>query len=147
MDTLDVIFPLNGYLSVKSSSRLKCVSKFFKMYIIVKEYSFYRIFKQLNITTELIIETLFESDKNFVNREAEEIYYYPIKKHKHGLNIKEYVKKSSYRWCIFDFAETLVTNDDPDYFIHDMISHHCQVYTEYSPLQGLLYELCCEEYI
>ena len=60
MENLSVLEPLNSFLSVKSSARLRAVSKTCKNCIHVKQYSFYKIFKKLDIRPDTILNMLFK---------------------------------------------------------------------------------------
>jgi hypothetical protein len=145
METPDILMALNNKLSVKSGAILRSVSKTIKLYIVVKNYSFYRIFKQLSCYMDNIIEMLFEYDQDFINEEYDEDFYFPIENHILGLKIKEYVLNSNYYWVIMDFADTLININPNDVFpLYQLACDHCVLYTQYKPLQGLLIELCVD---
>jgi hypothetical protein len=141
METPDVLMALNNKLSVKSGAILRSVSKTTKFYISVKNYSFYRIFKQLNFDN--IIEMLFEYDQDFVDQDYIEDFYYPIENHKLGPRIKEYIL-NKYEDIIINFSELLMNWHDIYLSLQQMACDYCVIYTQYKPLQGLLIELCVE---
>ena len=144
---------MNNYLSIKSAARLRSISHIFKDFIIVKKYSFYRIFKQLTFSPDEIIKMLFKSDKLFLENESDELYFLSITNHKYGFKLKEYVLNTVYYWCIMDFAEVLAedhiqtNNISVNDAIYELACIHTEMYTDYKPLQGLLIELCCNEYL
>ena len=145
MENTQILSPLNNVLTVKSAAILRTVSKTCKNYIKVKNYSFYKIFKQLNLSTDSVVKMLFEADTEFTTDDFFETFYLPIEYHKFGEKIKEIVLNSEYYWCIMEFAEELIAyneDDEPDISRLQLACDHCVLYTSYVPLQGLLIELC-----
>ena len=59
MENIQVLLPLNNILTVKSAAILRTVSKICKNYVKVKDYSFYKIFKQLNLSVDSVIKLVF----------------------------------------------------------------------------------------
>jgi hypothetical protein len=147
MENCSILICLNDSLSLKSQVRLKCVSKTCYEYIIIKNYSFYRIFKKLKINVNSIIKMLYELDNNFIIKDALESFYYPIENHKYGLEIKNYVLNTYYYLCIHNFKEILEDlNKEEEENFDNILYYHCIDYTDYVPLQSLLQELCNEHY-
>ena len=142
MDDLQVLLPLNNYLSVKSAARLRCVSTITRDVIKLKNYSFYNIFKQLDLSPEYVIKMLFESDKQFVFYHEHAVFYMPISRHKYGKGIKEYIKVRFYN-CINSFNERLKRYPPTRHKnLHMDARDHAFDYTSYRPLRFLLTELC-----
>ena len=139
---------IDNHLSVKSTARLRCVSKTTEKYITPKKYSFYSIFKRLDLSPNSIIKMLFETDKEFIN----EVYYrypfYPIKNHKYGYGIQQYITYTSDYMCIWDFYELISDFNHENYGFEllELAYDHCSHYTSYKPLRGLLTEMCVCEY-
>ena len=151
MEHPDVLMGVNNILTIKSAAIMRTISKTFKYYIKVKEYSFYHIFKHLSVNEDSIIEMLFNYDSDFVEQDDLEDYFFPIENHTIGPKIKEYIiNKSTYYQCIMDFAEALI---DGSYYLNQYHPHplyelactHCMLFTDFKPLQGLLIELCVEK--
>jgi hypothetical protein len=114
MENCNILMSINDSLSLKSQVRLKCVSKTCYKHIIIKNYSFYRIFKKLKISVNRIIRMLYELDNNFIIKDALESFYYPIENHKYGLEIKRYVLNSYYYICIDNFKEIIEDLNEED---------------------------------
>ena len=145
METPDILMALNNKLSLKSRAIMRSVSKTIKFYIVVKNYSFYKLFKQLNCHVDNVIEMLFEYDQEFVEQDYLEDFYYPIKNHILGLKLKEYILNTQYYYIIRDFVEILNNINFNDHMpLHQLACDYCVMYTQYKPLQGILIELCVE---
>ena len=147
MQNSQILLPLNDILTVKSAARSRCVCKTFKLYIKVKNYSFYRIFKQLEINKETIITMMFETDQEFIEQDNVEDFYYDIKNHKYGSFIKEYVINSYFNYVV-DFVDS-IHDQGLHNFVHGEIMQCACDYIvlifNYKPLQGVLIELCIDE--
>ena len=144
MENYEILLAIDNVLSVKSSAVLRSVSKITREYITLKKYSFYKIFKQLKTTEDLIIIMLFKSDPSFLSIETD--YYYSIEYHKYGKGIKEYVINSTFYQCVKDFIQANFEYQYYDYQIVELIKEHCEMYSIYKPLLSLLIQLCYEEY-
>ena len=143
LNNYNVMLTMNNYLSVKSAINLRCASHIFKDFIIVKK--FYHIFKQLNCSVDNVIKMLFNADPLFIEQEKNDAYFYNILFHKYGYKIKDYVLNTKYRyhWCIVDFAQILIDETpEENSTLLELACIHCCEWTNYSPLQGLLIELC-----
>ena len=149
MDNIQVLLPLNNILTVKSAAILRTVSKICKNYVKVKNYSFYKIFKQLDLSVDSVIKMVFKADEDFITDDEDEDYFILIKNHKFGDKLKEIVINSKYYWCLQEFAEELIQfgqwNMDRYTTLIQVACDHCMRYTDYQPLQGLLIELCVEK--
>ena len=147
MEQLGVLIPLNDYLTVKSASIMRSVSKTFKNYIEVKNYSFYRIFKQLKIDELSIIKMLLNTDQNWLSRDCYDGF---LVFHKYGKKIERYIENTQFYMCVVEFQEKLdgLWEDYPvdDDNIEDEAYHHSDQYTNYEPLQKILFKLCLDLY-
>ena len=143
MENIEVLMPLNTVLTVKSASILRAVSKTCKYFIKVKNYSFYKIFKQLDLSVDSVIKMIFEADSHFLDHDHDELYYFPIKFHDFGDKLKEIVLDSKYYFCFQDFADIL-KNAGIGRTLNQIACDHCMIYTDYYPLQGLLIEMCVD---
>jgi len=148
LDNYTIIIILNHFISYKSQLCLSLVSKDFKNYIILKKYSFYQNFKKIlrNINKKLLIEILFESDEEFVQNEIYFPIFYNIKNHKYGNNLKNYVLNYKF-YCIIKFKKKInkkIKNNKKINDLENYASNHCQWYSTYRPLQGLLTQLCLD---
>ena len=143
MENSQILYPLNDILTVKSAARLCCVSRIMVKYIKPKNYSFYKIFKQLNFSNNFIILLLFNSDQQFIELSAQEEYFYPIESHKYEIEIKSLLYKK-YDTCVSAFLEDIVDLEDDffDVFHHAVI--HCATYTDNKLICGTLSEMCCD---
>ena len=145
MDDLQILIALNNYLSVKSAARLRCVSKTTEKYITPKKYSFYSIFKKIDLSSDNIIKMLFESDKVFIEYQKNEELYLPIKYHRFSNTILKYVLSVNYYYyCLLLFSEYLIESNDNNLDIEEMAKIHCEEYTDYKPLLGILIECCVD---
>ena len=146
MENTQILLPLNKILSVKSAAILRTVSKICKNYIKVKNYSFYKIFKQLDLSIDSVIKMVFETDQDFINEDEYEDYFLSIKNHKFGDKLKELVLNSKYFYCLEEFSDFLIDyGDHLGGTVEQYACEHCLLYTNYKPLQGLLIELCIEK--
>jgi len=143
-----IIEPLHDYLSVKSQARLRSVSKFFIRTVVVKNYSFYEKYKKIKeyIYPEYILNVLFKTDIDYIEREKYYTTFYPIEFHLYGKEIKKYIISSKWYWCVIDFAQIICENDSDNFILIDEICNHCQYYADNRPLQSVLIQLCYEEY-
>ena len=146
MDNPSVLIPINDYLSIKSQARLRAVSKTCKNCIHVKQYSFYKIFKKLDIRPDTVLIMLFKLDENFLFLSDEaEFYYYPIKYHTHCNIIVKYALKY-YSDCIRGLPYYIKTLDQYIFSILETASQHCAFYSDEILIHGLLVELCLLNY-
>lgn len=146
MENTQILLPLNKILSVKSAAILRTVSKICKNYIKVKNYSFYKIFKQLDLSIDSVIKMVFETDQDFINEDEYEDYFLSIKNHKFGDKLKELVLNSKYFYCLEEFSDFLIDyGENLGGTVEQYACEHCLLYTNYKPLQGLLIELCIEK--
>jgi hypothetical protein len=150
LENQQILVPLNTALTVKSGARLRAVSRSCRDYIQVKEYSFYKIFKQLDFSFDTVLRMWFNTDRLYLQEDEYEPYYFPIEMHTHGTYIKKRVLESYYFWCLAEFAEELIAyNDNQEHEdpldILQLACDHCSNYTEYKPLVGLLIQLCNEQ--
>jgi hypothetical protein len=137
MENPIVLLPLNERLSVKSAAILCCVSKTTRMYIKPKNYSFYRIFKQLDLKQITVIKMLFESDRNYSH----------IGFHKNIKGIIRYITRTRYGQCVSDL-ELLINEGVHTGFVYiHFIDMHCRLYTSYVPLQELLKQQCYNKFL
>jgi hypothetical protein len=146
MEQLGVLIPLNDYLTLKSATIMRSVSKTFNKYIEVKKYSFYRIFKQLEINELSIIKMLLNSDQNWLSNDCYDGF---LVFHKNGKKIEKYIENTQFYMCVVEFQEKLdgLWDDYPvDEFIEDEAYHHSDQYTNYEPLQKILFKLCLDLY-
>ena len=144
METPEVLIPLNKVLTVTSAARLRAVSKIIKMYIDVKEYSFYKIYKKLDLSSECVVNMLFHLDPLFITIAhdficLDEFSYYPINNHTYCDVIKQYLFKKYY-FC-FQYFEEIVYNE---FTSLQEISDHCRMYTSNIFIYGTLFELCLD---
>ena len=144
MENIGVLMPLNEILTVKSAAILRTVSKTCKYFVKVKEYSFYKIFKQLDLSIDNVIKMVFEADLHFLDHDKDETFYLSIENHEYGDKLKELVLDSKYYFCLTEFADHITeynidTNDD-DFL--QIACDFCVLHTPYHPLQGLLIEMC-----
>ena len=146
MENTQILLPLNKILSVKSAAILRTVSKICKNYIKVKNYSFYKIFKQLDLSIDSVIKMVFETDQDFITEDEYEDYFLSIKNHKFGDKLKELVLNSKYFYCLEEFSDFLIDyGENLGGTVEQYACEHCLLYTNYKPLQGLLIELCIEK--
>lgn len=147
MQNSQILLPLNDVLTVKSAARMLCVCKTFKLYIEVKNYSFYRIFKQLDFKKETIIKMMFKTDQEFIEQDDLEDYYYNIENHKYGNSIREYVI-NNYLNIILDFVDSIHDQGLHNFGNIELMQCACDYIVDifdYKPLQGILVELCIDE--
>jgi hypothetical protein len=145
----NVIEPVHDYLSMKSQARMRSVSRFFRDSVIVKKYSWYQKYKMFkdNICKESLIIIIFEMDEQFIHDDELYATYFPIENHMYGSNLKDFIKSSEWGYCVMDFAEIVaVHGKEEDFDLIEEICNHCEVYTEYRPVQSALIQLCFEEY-
>jgi hypothetical protein len=150
MEQLGVLIPLNDYLTVKSAAILRVVSKTCKNYIEVKKFSFYSLFKKLEIDELNVIKMLLKSDKVWMDHNSVNFGTDSINIHKHGNEIKRYIERTEFYDCITDFEkkldEELIISDPSDfYFPGHTIDEHCADYTDYYPLYEILITICYEK--
>lgn len=144
-----IVYPLNDRISLVSQARMRSVSKFFRDTIILKKYSWYHHFKKIkeNICKENLISIIFEMDQQYIQDEELYAVYLPIENHLYGSNLKHFIKLSDWYCCVIDFGEIMkVHGKEEDFDIVEEVCNHCEVYTEYRPLQSALIQLCFEEY-
>ena len=144
MQNSQVLLPLNDVFTVKSAARMRCVCKTFKFYIKVKNYSFYRIFKQLDFKKETIIKMIFETDQQFIKQDDIEDFYYHIGNHKYGYFIREYVL-NNYLNYILEFVDSIYDQGLHNFVNGEIMQCACDYIVlifNYKPLQGVLIELC-----
>ena len=147
MENPQIISPLNEVLTVTSAARLRAVSRMFRSLVIVKKYSFRSRFLKLEITSENITKMLFEYDQDFVENDDPIQYFSPIKNHILGERMKRYIECSENYWVIPDFEYTFDQFDpESGILLIQLICDHVLEYTDYHPLQGLLIEMCLDEY-
>ena len=144
MNTPKVLIPLNKILTVTSAARLRAVSKITKIYIDVKQYSFYKIYKKLDLSPESVANMLFHLDPLFIMIahvfiSVNEQSYYPINNHRYCDVIKQYIFKKYY-FC-FQYFEEIVYNE---FTSLQEISDHCRMYTSNIFIYGTLFELCLD---
>jgi hypothetical protein len=147
MQNSQLLFPLNDVLTVKSAARMQCVCKTFKLYIKVKNYSFYRIFKQLEINKETIVKMIFETDQEFIEQDDIEDFYYHIGNHKYGYFIREYVV-NNYLNYILEAVDSIHDQGLHNFDNGELMQYTCDYIVllfKYKPLQGVLIELCIDE--
>lgn len=148
MQNPQLLSPLNEILTVKSAARMQCVCKTFKIYIKVKNYSFYRIFKQLDFNPETIIKMFFELDKDFIIQDDFEPFYYPIAHHMYGNYIKNYILDGNFMYIIYDFVDSIHDQGLNNFTNDEILQCACDYildFFDYKPLQGLMVELCMME--
>ena len=137
MENPIILLPLNERLSVKSAAILCCVSKTTRVYIKPKNYSFYRIFKQLDLKQINVIKMLFESDPNYSH----------ISLHKNITGISRYIMRTRYTQCVSDLEILLKEGLHTAFIFIHFIDMHCQLYTSYRPLQELLKQQCYNKFL
>ena len=147
MENSQLLVPLNEALTVKSAARMRAVSRTLRDNIIVKKYSFYKKFQKLEISSRKIIELLFNFDPEFVELDDPADFYTPIEHHVLGNRIAQFIHFTEYYWIVVDFSY-IATDQDPDddRSLVQAACDHVMTYTDYQPLQGLLIEMCVNEY-
>ena len=144
-----IIHPLNDRLSLLSQVRMRSVSRYFRDTIVVKNYSWYQQYKKFkdNICKESLIIIIFEMDEQFIHDEELFETYFPIENHIYGDNLKDFIKSSEWNYCVMDFAEVVAVHGKEEGFdLIEEICNHCDVYTDYRPLQSALIQLCFEQF-
>ena len=142
----NTIVCIHDYLSVKSQARMRSVSKFFKKYVVVKEYSFYKVFKHLKTDIDTVIKMLFDYDQNFIALDNEMEFFTPIKNHILGHKFKYFIQCTDYYWAIPEFEYSASEYTEEEYPLVERACDHVLEYTDYQPLQGLLIEMCMDQY-
>jgi len=146
MESPDILMPLNTYLTIKSASILKTVSKLLNEYIYVRK-SFYKIFKSLNCSQENIIMTLVFSDKAWYDYDKNANHWYSITHHKHHSNLLRYIENTQVYTSVIEFEEINDTLEfvDSD-FVYDVLQNHCELYIDNYLIQQILVEMCIIKY-
>ena len=145
MDSQIILSSLNPFLTLKSNARLRATCKLARDYVYndkVKKQRMYQIFKRLWIDKINIVRMLLQSDTIWFKAD----YYYPEKSniddHIYGPSVKDYIYKK-YNYVIRDFINHCLEHT---YFIEpEHIMAHCESYTNYNPLLGVLFRLCDAE--
>ena len=141
---LDVLIPLNGYLTIKSAAILKSVCKMCKLCIEVKPFNYYPLFKRLKFTKIQLIKLIVRTDSAWLRRDSNARNWHDINQHKYGKNIKEYVSKLfSYKVCVSSIERKDIKNPSiiyDDYYIYE----HCIDFINHFTMCGIFSQLCLE---
>lgn len=145
MDSQIVLSSMNKHLTLKSNARLRATCKLARDYIYndkAKKQRMYRIFKRLWIDRINIVRMLLQTDIIWLKDDYTFPEYSDIHNHIHGQFIKKYIYKK-YHNVISDFINHCLAHS---YFIEpEHIMAHCESYTNYHPLLGILFGLCDAE--